>query len=580
MATEEELARSIQHKLEHRVPRSEWTEEERQWHKEEKKRAKEAEKAAKAARAADEEATAAATGNVQALAVNVASLRVDDSEGRFGRYELGALAGAGATAAGTSRRWMSLADLAAHRLPESLNVESVWVRGRVQAVRAQGSKMAFVVLREGYATLQVVCTAAPAGASADADAASAVPVPREMVRWVTRSGELSAESIVDVCGRLQPAAVKSCSIADREMVAERMYVVSRAAPVLPFELEDAARPRDDPGAHVHRDTRLDHRVLDLRVPAHQAIMRIQAGVCQLFRECLSSPAMGFTEIHTPKIIGGVSEGGTEVFRLKYFEHDACLAQSPQLYKQMAVCGDMRRVFEIGPVFRAENSNTYRHLAEFVGLDVEMEIREHYHEVMQVLDAVFRYVFQGLEKRYAAELECIQRQYPFVPLRYHRERSVRLTHAEAVRLLHEHGHEMGELDDFSSELEKALGEIVAQRYHTDFYIVDRFPASCRPFYTMPAPDDARYTNSFDVFMRGEEMVSGAQRIHDLAVLEQRAAAKGIDVITLADYLEAFRYGAPPHGGAGIGLERVVMLYLNLGNVRECSLFPRERKRLHP
>ncbi len=160
--------------------------------------------------------------------------------------------------------------------------------------------------------------------------------------------------------------------------------------------------------------RLNHRVIDLRVPTNQALMKINSGVCQLFREFLYS--RDFTEIHTPKLVGGTSEGGAEVFRLKYFGKDACLAQSPQLYKQMVICGDMQKVFEIGPVFRAEDSNTPRHLCEYTGLDMEMAFKEHYFEVLDVLADMFVHIFEGLEKRYGKELACLAEQYPFEPFK--------------------------------------------------------------------------------------------------------------------------------------------------------------------
>ncbi|KAK4529875.1 hypothetical protein CCYA_CCYA02G0732 [Cyanidiococcus yangmingshanensis] len=557
------LAESVRQKLEEHIPRAEWTEEERCWYKEEKKRQKELEKAAKKQSKSEESSTTCS--DVVAAATLMHTLRVDESSPAFARYDVAALTRA--NDADSSRRlWVEVGALdAAH--PACANAEEVWLRGRVHTIRPQGSKVAFVVLRHQYATVQIVFAAD-----------SETGVSREMVRWLVRSGEVTPESVVDICGAVVPAQVKSCTQREVEIRAKRLYVVSKAQVPLPFEVEDAGRRPDEEGPHVHRDTRLDHRFMDLRVPAHQAIIRLQSGVSTLFREWLVRN--GFTEIHTPKIIGGTSEGGAEVFRLKFFEEDACLAQSPQLYKQMAICGDMRRVFEVGPAFRAEKSNTYRHLTEFISMDIEMEIQESYHEILDVLERLFLYIFEGLEQRYRAELACVQRQYPFRPLGYRRDQWLRLSHREAIEMLREHGLEMSDLSDFTSEQEKTLGEIIRKRYETDFYVIDRYPADCRPFYTMPAADDPRYSNAFDIFMRGEEIVSGAQRIHDVELLTQRAFHKGINLETLQNYLEAFQYGVFPHGGAGIGLERVVMLYLGIGNVRECAIFPRDPKRLHP
>jgi aspartyl-tRNA synthetase len=559
-----EIAQSVRQKLEDRVPRTDWTEEERRWYKEEKKRQKEAEKAVKK-QVKSESSTSVATDWSSAAAL-LQTLSIDEGAPTFGRYDLVALTRAKGSNLG-QRSWVEVSTLDATH-PACGSAKEIWLRGRVHTIRPQGSKVAFIVLRHQYATVQVVVAAD----------SSVTDSSREMVRWLVRSGDVTPESVIDVCGVVVPAQVKSCTQNEVEVHAKRLYIVSRALVPLPFEVEDAGRRADEEGPHVHRDTRLDHRFMDLRVPAHQAIIRLQSGVSTLFREWLVQN--GFTEIHTPKIIGGTSEGGTEVFRLKYFEEEACLAQSPQLYKQMAICGDMRRVFEVGPVFRAENSNTYRHLTEFISLDVEMEIQESYHEILDVLTDLFQYIFEGIERRYANELACIQRQYPFEPLYYQRVQCLRLSHRQAVDMLREHGLEMQDLADFTSEQEKTLGELVRKRFETDFYVIDRYPSDCRPFYTMPAPDDARYSNAFDVFMRGEEIVSGAQRIHDVELLTQRAQQKGINLQTLQHYLEAFQYGVFPHGGAGIGLERVVMLYLGIGNVRECAMFPRDPKRLHP
>ena len=241
--------------------------------------------------------------------------------------------------------------------------------------------------------------------------------------------------------------------------------------------------------------------------------------------------------------------------------------------------DFERVFEIGPVFRAENSNTHRHLCEFTGLDFEMAINEHYFEVLDVIDALFLHIFDGLTQRYAAELRAVGTQSPFEPLQYCRP-TLRLTFAEGVEMLAASGLQVDPLGDLSTETERVLGRLVKEKYATDFYILTRYPTAARPFYTMPCPDDPRYTNSYDVFIRGEEIISGAQRVHDPQMLTQRALECGIDVASIAPYIDAFKLGALPHGGAGVGLERVVMLYLAAGNIRKTSLFPRDPKRLSP
>ena len=328
---------------------------------------------------------------------------------------------------------------------------------------------------------------------------------------------------------------------------------------------------------VKMNTRLDNRVFDLRVPTTQAIFKLQSGVAHLFREYLDS--QNFIEIHSPKLIGGASEGGSNVFKFKYFNQDACLAQSPQLYKQMCIISDFKRVYEIGPVFRAENSFTSRHLCEFTGLDIEMEIKEHFFEVLDVLGELFYFIFKGLNERYAKELEIVNNQYPFEPLVLTPE-VLKLPWSEGIKLLTENGFKQDINEDLDTENEKALGKLVKDKYKTDFYILYGYPKSARPFYTMPDPKDDNFTNSFDAFIRGEEVLSGAQRIHDYDLLLQKVKEKEINPETLSDYLNAFKLGAPPHGGAGIGLERVVKLFVGLGNIKKCVLFPRDPKRLKP
>lgn len=234
-------------------------------------------------------------------------------------------------------------------------------------------------------------------------------------------------------------------------------------------------------------------------------MRLQSGVCRVYREFLLEK--DFVEIHTPKLLGGSSEGGANVFLLKYFGQDACMAQSPQLYKQKAICGDIKRVFEIGPVFRAENSLTNRHLCEFTGLDMEMEFKVHYFEVLDMISEMMVFMFQELKTRYAKELSVINAQYPFEEF-VCKTPVVKLSFKEGVQLLKEAGIDQDPLDDLDTLNEKSLGKIVKEKYETDFYILYGYPKAARPFYTMLDPTDPNYTNSYDIFMRGEEITSGA------------------------------------------------------------------------
>jgi len=317
--------------------------------------------------------------------------------------------------------------------------------------------------------------------------------------------------------------------------------------------------------------------LDLRTPANQAIFRLEAGVCKLFRDIFTNK--GFVEIHTPKIISAASEGGANVFTVSYFKDSAYLAQSPQLYKQMAIAGDFDRVFTVGAVFRAEDSNTHRHLTEFVGLDLEMAFKYHYHEVLNTIGNSFTEMFKGLRDNYANEIAAVGQQYNVEPFKF-LDPPLRLEFHEGVKMLRDAGIETGDEEDLSTPNEKLLGRLVKAKYDTDFYILDKFPLAIRPFYTMPDPNNPKYSNSYDMFMRGEEILSGAQRIHDADYLVERAKHHAIDISKLAAYIEAFRFGCPPHAGGGIGMERVVMLYLGLDNIRKTSMFPRDPKRLTP
>ena len=313
----------------------------------------------------------------------------------------------------------------------------VWLRGRLHSIRVKGGSCFLVLRQNSFHTVQACYfkdKEDPEGS-------------KKMLNYLKT---LTVESVIDLEGTIVgDANVKSCSIQTIELNIERIHSVSNARATLPFLVEDAARSdaeveasqdTDRPFPRLGQELRLDNRWMDLRTPANNAIMRIQSAVCQLFRESLYE--QGFIEIHSPKLIAGESESGAGVFTTDYFGQTACLAQSPQLYKQMAISADMERVFEIGPVFRAENSNTRRHLCEFTGLDLEMAIKDHYMETLEVIHKCFKHIFNGLESRHAKELAVIRQQYHSEPLTFTDEPCV-IHWPEAQEILSEKGFDMGD-----------------------------------------------------------------------------------------------------------------------------------------
>ncbi|KAG6850505.1 hypothetical protein H0H93_012506 [Arthromyces matolae] len=453
--------------------------------------------------------------------------------------------------------------------------ETVLIRARVHTSRAKSSKLLFLNLRQRTHSVQAIL------------AADAEKISKQMVKWASN---LADESIVLVEGLVKksPIPIQGATVSDVEIDVKQIHLISGIDGRLPFSLDDASRPdaeiesSESQFNRVLIDTRLNNRVVDLRTQTNQAVFKIQGAIGDLFRDYLSKH--GFTEIHSPKLQGAATESGASVFKSRDDKSigNAYLAQSPQLAKQMAIAADFERVYEIGPVFRAEDSNTYRHMTEFIGLDLEMTIEEHYHEVMETLDGLFLSIFRGLRDQYQHEIETVRKQFPAEEFKWREgpEGTLRLTHREAVQMLIDDGIEIGITDDMNTENERRLGGLVKAKYDTDYFIIDKFPMDIRPFYTMPDPDDPTVSNSYDFFMRGEEILSGAQRIHDPKLLMEKMRSKGVDPDTMKSYVDAFRMGCAPHGGGGIGLERVLMLFLKLNNIRRASLFPRDPKRLDP
>ena len=320
------------------------------------------------------------------------------------------------------------------------------------------------------------------------------------------------------------------------------------------------------------EAKLNHRVLSLRNVRERAKFRIQEGLVRAFRDYLYE--QGFTEIHTPKIGAKSAEGGANLFKLSYFHQPAILQQSPQLYKQMMV-GVFDRVFETGPVFRAEKHNTRRHLNEYTSLDFEMGYVDSFFDVCEVEIGYLQYAMILLRTEYEKELELLNVDLPDV------SRIPYVRFDEAKRLVAEkYKRPIRNPFDLEPEEEGLIGRYMKEEHHSDFVFITHYPSKKRPFYTLDDSRDERYTLSFDLLFKGVEVTTGGQRVHDYAKLMEKIEKKGMTPEGLEQYLDAFRFGMPPHGGLGIGLERLAMQLLGEENIREACLFPRDMSRLEP
>ncbi len=351
----------------------------------------------------------------------------------------------------------------------------------------------------------------------------------------------------------------------KEIRLENIQHLSKASGPLPLAI-------DKWKLNTSLEAKLDRRSLSLRNVRERARFRIQEGIVRGFRDYLYS--QGFTEIHTPKIGAKSAEGGANLFKLSYFHRPAVLQQSPQLYKQMMV-GVFDRVFETGPVFRAEKHNTRRHLNEYTSLDFEMGYIHSFMDICEMETGFLQYMMALLEKEYSKELKLLGVKLPDV------SKIPYVRFDEAKRLVSEkYNRKIRNPFDLEPEEEEMIGRYFKEEYDADFVFVTHYPSKKRPFYAMDDPEDERYTLSFDLLYKGLEITTGGQRIHDYEKLLEKIEKKGMTTEGLEQYLDAFRFGMPPHGGLGIGLERLTMQILGEDNVREACLFPRDMSRLEP
>lgn len=320
------------------------------------------------------------------------------------------------------------------------------------------------------------------------------------------------------------------------------------------------------------DAKLNYRSIALRNIRERAKFKIQEGITRAFRDFLYE--QGFTEIHTPKIGARSVEGGANLFRLEYFHRPAILQQSPQLYKQMMV-GVYDRVFETAPVFRAEKHNTKRHLNEYTSLDFEMGYIDGFEDIMAMETGFLQYMTALLAKDYQRELKVLNITLPNVE----KIPAVRFDEIKQ-KVSEKYDRRIKNPFDLEPEEEQLISQYAKEEWDSDFVFVTHYPSKKRPFYAMDDPEDTRYTLSFDLLYKGMEITTGGQRIHDYQMLCEKLEARGMETEGLTHYLDTFKHGMPPHGGLGIGLERLTMKLVGEDNVRETTLFPRDLSRLEP
>lgn len=426
-------------------------------------------------------------------------------------------------------------ELAAH------SGEPVELHGWLHRLR-QLSDVSFLILRDGYGTAQIVIE----DAALRAELAALCP-----------------ESVLTVQGM---AVAEAQAPGGVEVHEPQVTVLNATTEAPPFDLYR-------PTLKATLPTMLDYAPFALRHPRQRALFRMSAAAMRGFRETLNTA--GFTEVQTPKIVASATEGGANVFKIDYFGRDAYLAQSPQFYKQMMV-GVFERVYEVGPVFRAEPHETARHLNEYVSLDMEMGFIGNHFTVMAMLTTVLRGMVASVEERAGDEVQRLKVKLPRVP-----ETIPHINFDEALELIfRETGEDARNEPDLAPAHERWLGDWALREHGSEFVFVVGYPMSKRPFYTHPNPERPQFSNSFDLLFRGLELVTGGQRLHKYADYLAALDARGLPYAPFEGYLQAFKYGMPPHGGFAIGLERFVARLIEAPNVRETTLFPRDMGRLTP
>ncbi|MCC8168246.1 MAG: aspartate--tRNA(Asn) ligase [Clostridiales bacterium] len=414
------------------------------------------------------------------------------------------------------------------------------VRGAVHAIRDMGD-VAFIVLRKRDGLVQCVY---------------------EKGRSQFDIHSIREGDTLEACGTYRSDERAPYGF---EIRLDTIRVFSEPAEALPLQINKRK-------LNTSIEAKLNNRAVALRNPRERAVFRIQEGIVRGFRDFLYG--QGFTEIHTPKLGAKSAEGGANLFKLEYFHRPAILQQSPQFYKQMMV-GVFERVFETAPVFRAEKHNTKRHLNEYTSLDLEMGYIDSFEDIMAMETGFLQYAMHLLESDYSDELKLLGVVLPDVS----RIPAVRFDEAKALAA-EKYDRQFRNPFDLEPEEEVLIGRYFREEYGSDFVYVTHYPSKKRPFYAMDDPDDENYTLSFDLLFRGLEVTTGGQRIHDYHMLLAKMAQRGMEQEGMEHYLNTFKYGMPPHGGLGIGLERMTMQLIGEENVRQATLFPRDLSRLEP
>lgn len=418
----------------------------------------------------------------------------------------------------------------------------VTVKGWVQDTRNLGG-ISFVILRDRYGTIQIT-------------------LPKKKIEHELFAGmtTIARESVISVTGEVKASNQTDLGL---ELIPTAFEVYSEAAAPLPMGVIDKV--------NVEMDTRLNNRFMDLRKPEIKAVFELKSLMLKLLGEAMSQNA--FVQVNTPKIVASGAEGGSTLFSVDYFGKDAYLAQSPQLYKQMLMSTGLDRIYEIGPAFRAEHSNTNRHVTEFISFDGEMSWIDSQSDVMAMIEGIVDYILRGLVAYGGKQLDILGKtiEIPKTPYPV-------LTYEECLKIVNEAGLGLKNGDDLGTEGERIVGEVMGSRGQILYWIAE-YPEEAKPFYIMEK-DGTPYSFSFDLDCKGQEVSSGGQREHRYGKLIERIEKKGLNPEDFTFYTDAFKYGMPPHGGWGIGIERLLVKMLDLPNIREAILFPRDLSRLSP